>query len=120
MPYKVTYLFTKPDASVPDFRDWIKTVPSTVLDPFPSAAGRRPGEVMKEVQSQLESAPGFVSRIATTESDGLTIRTEFIWETEEDWRTAEAKGQVESLSKYLRDLYTNTFNIQIQKIEESI
>jgi hypothetical protein len=120
MPYKVTYLSTKPNSSVPDFKDWIKTLPQSTLDPFPSLSGVTPYEIMQDVKQSTESTQGFISKTSTNESDGLTLRTEFVWQTEDDYRAAEAVGNLETPSKYLRNLYENTFNIQIQKIEESI
>ena len=62
MPYTVTVITTYPSVDTPKFRQWLKTVDSEVLLPFPETNGMTPVEVD---ESQFEDVPhheGFLGR----------------------------------------------------------
>ena len=114
MPYKVTHLTTKPNASVPDLIDWAKTVPQSEIDHLADTAGRTPHEVVSQVYVPAQN------KTTTFENDGLTRRTELIWESEEIYRSTTPSGIANPTFNHLRNLYIDQFNVQIQIIEEVI
>jgi hypothetical protein len=120
MPYKVTHLTTKPNASVPDLIDWAKTVPQSEIDHLADAAGRTPHEVVSQVYGPAPNTQALISKTTTFEDDGLTRRTELIFASEEIYRSTTLSGTAHPTFNHLRNLYIDQFNVQIQKIEEVI
>lgn len=128
MSYKVTWVTTKPDSSIPDFYDWVCSLPDNYMDPyttsegpFTAAAGKTPKQIMDEVYAQckymtgpVDPSSGVLSKIPAVRSeDGKTITTEIIFDSKETWDEVSAKGNVPTAAKYLQDSYATENNVTV-------
>lgn len=129
MPYKITSVTTKPNLSVPDFDVWLSTVPQSVLDPFPDAAGKTPQQVIDDaVQTLDDPAEGYISSGAVPDEDDLVWTWEAIWESKEAWVAAATKNNFvdgnaavgQTAAGYLRQLYLTENNITVENFESNI
>jgi len=129
MPYKITSTTTKPNLSVPNFDVWLTTVPQSVLDPFPDAAGKTPAQVIDESVAQLDdTAKGFISQGAVPDQDDLVWTWESVWVDKAAWTNAAAKSSYidgnanvgRTAGSFLRQLYMTENNITVTTFESNI
>lgn len=129
MPYKITSVTTKPNLSVPNFDVWLTTVPQSVLDPYPDAAGKTPEQVINESITTLDNpAIGFISEGAVPDEDDLVWTWETVWVDKSAWSNALVKntyidGNANvglTAGGFLRQLYMTENNITVENFESNI
>lgn len=129
MPYKITSVTTKPNLSVPNFDVWLTTVPQSVLDPYPDAAGKTPEQVINESVTTLDNpAIGFISEGAVPDDNELTWTWESVWVDQWSWSNSVVKNSYINgnanvgltAAGFLRQLYLQENNITVQSFESNI
>ena len=110
MAYKITITVTKTSHDIPEFGDWINSVPSNFLENYvqidPSCSGKNPREVLSETVDKVVMLNGvdlkskLIEESVSVSNDGLTttytsifvdkrssdlygILQNYVWETEE-------------------------------------
>ena len=126
MPYKITSVSTKPNLSVPNFNEWLSTVPESTIAAFPDAAGKTPLQVIEDSVAELDDpAAGFISQGSVPDADDLVWTWESVWNSKEHWTNAVAESSftsanVESAGSFLRQLYHTENNITVETFEANI
>jgi hypothetical protein len=128
MAYKITSISTKPNVSVPNFAEWIGTVPESAIAAFPDAAGKTPLQVILDSVAELDDpAKGFISQ-GTTVNDNLSWTWESIWTSQDDWQSTASNNsyingnitQGELAGEYLRKLYLSENGITVETFFSNI
>ena len=129
MAYKITSITTKPNVSVPNFDEWISTVPESAIAAFPDAAGKTPVQVIEDSMAELDNpAAGFISQGSVPDDNDLIWTWEAVWESQADWKNAVATNnyingniaQGELAGGYLRKLYLTENGITVENFESNI
>lgn len=120
MPYKVNYEVTKPNLSVPNFYQWVSSLPDNFMEsltgsegPFPGKAGKTPKQIIDDfiARTNTYESDNGISRSVSNSGDGLTRNVAIIYPTKEIADSGEALGSITTAEKYLRDLYSSENNI---------